>query len=75
MLIGGALMTLPGLLIGMLLFDELSTWYIIIFICLPGGIGMLAGASLVIEWLSSTDSFKKADKNIDNGVWEDYMNR
>lgn len=36
---------------------------------------MLAGISSVIEWLSSTDSFKKADKNIDKGTWEDYMNR
>ena len=76
MVIGGALLTLPGTLIGYTVFDDFPpTWYLIIFMVLPAGIGMLAGISSVIEWLSSTASFKKADKNIDKGTWEDYMNR
>lgn len=75
MLIGGALLALPGILIGTLSFDDIPAWYFIIFMLLPGGIGMLAGAGAVIERLGSSDSFKKADRNIDKGVWDDYMNR
>lgn len=76
MVIGGVLLTLPGALIGYVVFDGFPpAWYLLIFMVLPVGIGMLAGISSAIEWLGSTDSFKKADKNIDKGTWEDYMNR
>lgn len=65
MVIGSALLMLPGVLIGDLVFDDFPpTWYLIIFAALPGGIGMFTGLNFAIEGLSSTDLFKKADRNI-----------
>lgn len=75
MLIGCILLMLPGLLIGMLLFDDIPAWYGVIFMAMPSGIGMFGGARIAIDLISELDFFESLDKNIDKGTWEDYMNR
>ena len=75
MVIGGALLTLPGIFIGSFIFDDIPGWYGVIFVAMPAGIGMYAGVSLVIKGFGSLDSFGKADRNIDKCAWDNYMNR
>lgn len=45
--IGGSLLMMPGLLAGSLLFDDIPTWYAIIFMVLPCSIGMYVGVNLL----------------------------
>ena len=73
--IGMTLFMLPGIIIGSITFDEIPSWFGILFIAFPAGGGMYFGLIGCGKFFDNCICFKKADKHIDNGVYGEYMNK